>query len=338
MENHGRAPVLVTVAAARPAPDTPERWRSGSSRTWTWGTSTAWSRPRSVPARRATLRVLGYGEVTLVLGWPTASPRARRQAPAALPRRVRSSSATPSCSSATRATLRGRGVRVVPTERARATGRGRRPARLPGAAARAGERHAQPRAARGRRRDRGAALLETPSWTRVAERVDDRVGLDAQAANWAVDGEAARDCSTSPRRSCATPAAATGSTSTLFLSIYPWALRGGAGAGGPRGDGAVPRRRAPCSSTWPPTSSRSASTAGCPALLEAAAARRWRRRSPRREVRRYFVRDRRLWLLMQRLRRADRAWQRRVRRRPYPFLLPPPYRYGPPELPERKPA
>ena len=55
-------------------------------------------------------------------------------------------------------------------------------------------------------------------------------------------------------------------------------------------------------------------------------------------MRRYFARDRRLWLLMQRLRRADRAWQRRVRSRPYPFLLPPPYRYGPPELPESEPS
>ena len=51
-------------------------------------------------------------------------------------------------------------------------------------------------------------------------------------------------------------------------------------------------------------------------------------------MRRYFARDKRLWLLMQRLRRADRAWQRRVRRRAYPFLLPPPYHYGPQELPE----
>jgi hypothetical protein len=52
------------------------------------------------------------------------------------------------------------------------------------------------------------------------------------------------------------------------------------------------------------------------------------------EVRRYYARDKKLWLLMQWLRRADREWQRRVRHRPYPFLLPPPYHYGPQELPE----
>ncbi len=36
----------------------------------------------------------------------------------------------------------------------------------------------------------------------------------------------------------------------------------------------------------------------------------------------YYRGDARLWALLQRLRRADRWWQRTVRRRPYPFLLP----------------
>ncbi len=40
------------------------------------------------------------------------------------------------------------------------------------------------------------------------------------------------------------------------------------------------------------------------------------------EVRRYYARDARLWALLLGLRRADRWWQLRVRRRPYPFLLP----------------
>ena len=42
------------------------------------------------------------------------------------------------------------------------------------------------------------------------------------------------------------------------------------------------------------------------------------------EVRRHYVQDARTWHLLQRLRRLDRAWQRHVRRRPYPFLLPGP--------------
>lgn len=40
------------------------------------------------------------------------------------------------------------------------------------------------------------------------------------------------------------------------------------------------------------------------------------------EVRRYYHSDARLWALLLRVRRIDRAWQRRVRRRPYPVLLP----------------
>ena len=42
------------------------------------------------------------------------------------------------------------------------------------------------------------------------------------------------------------------------------------------------------------------------------------------EVRRHYAEDARTWRLLQRLRRFDRAWQRHVRRRPYPFLLPGP--------------
>lgn len=42
------------------------------------------------------------------------------------------------------------------------------------------------------------------------------------------------------------------------------------------------------------------------------------------EVSAYYRSDARMWELIQRLRQADRSWQRRVRRRPYPFLLPPP--------------
>jgi hypothetical protein len=42
------------------------------------------------------------------------------------------------------------------------------------------------------------------------------------------------------------------------------------------------------------------------------------------EVRHYYRRDARLWSLLQRARRVDRAWQRHVRRRAYPFLLPGP--------------
>lgn len=40
------------------------------------------------------------------------------------------------------------------------------------------------------------------------------------------------------------------------------------------------------------------------------------------EVARYYAGDARSWAFLQRLRQIDRFWQRKVRRRPYPFLLP----------------
>ena len=40
------------------------------------------------------------------------------------------------------------------------------------------------------------------------------------------------------------------------------------------------------------------------------------------DVRRYYRSDARLWAMLLRIRRVDRAWQLRVRHRPYPFLLP----------------
>jgi hypothetical protein len=40
------------------------------------------------------------------------------------------------------------------------------------------------------------------------------------------------------------------------------------------------------------------------------------------DVRRHYRRDARRWALLLAIRRLDRAWQRRVRRQPYPFLLP----------------
>ncbi|MFD9858994.1 DUF6206 family protein [Streptomyces alboflavus] len=42
------------------------------------------------------------------------------------------------------------------------------------------------------------------------------------------------------------------------------------------------------------------------------------------DVASYYRDDARMWELIQRLRAADRLWHRKIRRRPYPFLLPPP--------------
>jgi hypothetical protein len=40
------------------------------------------------------------------------------------------------------------------------------------------------------------------------------------------------------------------------------------------------------------------------------------------EIHRYYRSDARLWAVLLWIRRLDRAWQLRVRHRPYPFLLP----------------
>ena len=170
---------------------------------------------------------------------------------------------------------------------------------------------------------------------RVTGAVDARIGLDAQAANWAIDGESMElfDVSTPIMRD-----AGGGQELELepFLSIYPWALRG---VLAPVARSIMRGYHDPRAVLLDVASNmhKEELDRWVPALLHTA---NQRIESPitQFDVRRYFARDKRLWLLMQRLRRADRAWQRRVRHRPYPFLLPPPYRYGPLQLPERKAA
>ena len=182
---------------------------------------------------------------------------------------------------------------------------------------------------------RGAVWL-TRLAEHVARTVDDRIGLDAQAANWRVDGDdlACLDVSTPLMREAAHRAQEL--DLEPFLSIYPWGLRPALAR---VAQAVMAQYHDPRTvlldvasnlvkeelDRWLPTFLAAVNARVQPAITEA-------------EARRYFVRDRRLWLLMQRLRRADRAWQRRVRRRVYPFLLAPPYRYGPHRLPETKAA
>lgn len=274
------------------------------------------------------LRVLGYGEVTLVFGWPRERPEfAVKRLP---PFRDRPQLARyGDLLERYTAALRARGVRVVPTELRAAEPTGGSPRAY----------LVQPLVPRERQLnvllreaapERGAALLDTLV-EQVAMVVDRELGLDAQASNWAVEdsGIACFDLSTPLMRS---PDGSHGLDLELFLSIYPWALRA---VLVPVAHGVMAQYHDARTvlvdvasnlvkerlDRWLPTFLRATSARVSPPIEEG-------------EVRRYFARDKKLWLLMQRLRRADRAWQRRVRHRPYPFLLPPPYRYGPPELPE----
>jgi hypothetical protein len=287
---------------------------------------------RAIDAGEAgSLRVLGYGEITLVVGWPSERPElAVKRLP---PFRDRAQlDRYADLLERYLAALRGRGVRVVPTAlRVASTGRDRPRAYLV-------QPHV-PRAQqlntvlRGAPEELGAALLGRLA-EQVALVVDDDLGLDAQPSNWAVedDGLVCFDVSTPLLRG---PAGRHELELAPFLSIYPWALRG---ALRPVGRSVMSQYHDARTVLVDVASNlvKERLERWLPAFLAAASARV----SPpigAAEVRRYFARDKMLWLLMQRLRRADRVWQSRVRRRDYPFLLPPPYRYGPPELPESEP-
>ncbi len=274
------------------------------------------------------LRVMGYGEVTLVFGWPSERPEfaVKRMPP------FRDSAQLQRYGELLErytAALRDRGVRVLPTELRAASSSDGGPRAYLVQPFVPRERHLN-EFLRDATPESGAAVLDALAG-HVTAVVDEGLGLDAQASNWAVeDGRlACFDLSTPLMRS---PGGRHMLDLSLFLSIYPWALRGLLVPVAHRvmaqyhdartvlvdvASNLVKERL----DRWLPTFLKATAGRVGPPIEEG-------------EVRRYFARDRRLWLLMQRLRRADRAWQRRVRRRPYPFLLPPPYHYGPPELPE----
>jgi hypothetical protein len=154
----------------------------------------------------------------------------------------------------------------------------------------------------------------------VERAVGPELGLDGQMSNWAVAGGELiyLDVTTPMMRD---GAGAERLDTGLFLASLPWALRGPVRRfllGGilekyyqPRGVvlDALANLVKERLERW------------LPAFLEESNAR-VRPALSQEEVRRYYAADARTWALLQRLRRLDRAWQRRVRRRPYPFLLP----------------
>jgi hypothetical protein len=269
------------------------------------------------------LEVLGFGELTLVLAWPPGAPSVAVKRlptfddPGRLERYGRVLRAYIEA-------LETRGVRVLPTE-------------LQAVMAHAGVIHAylvQPLVPRADvlsvalahvTRAEGARLLDEVAAT-VCAAVDARVGLDAQAGNW-VRGEQGLACVDVSTPMLRGDDGREQLDVGLFLSAYPWALRPALRR--VAGD-LLAQYHDPRSVLVDVASNLVKEQLGDRVDdLLAAANRRVSPPIDREEVRRYFRSDRRLWLLMQRLRRADRAWQRRVRRRPYPFLLAPPYRYGP---------
>jgi len=159
----------------------------------------------------------------------------------------------------------------------------------------------------------------------VVAAVDDRVGVDAQLSNWVVEASGRLtylDVTTPLLRR---PDGSTELDIDLFLAPFPWAIRGAVRRFVV--PGLLARYHDPRSvlldvaanllkerlDPWLPAVVAAANRhlsgpAGAPLSVE--------------EVRHDYASDARQWEVLLRLRRADRWWQRTVRRRTYPFLLP----------------
>lgn len=275
------------------------------------------------------LRVLGYGEMTLVVGWPTEAPAlALKRLPPFSSRARLAAYATLVDDYA--GALRERGVGVVETELAviESPGGG-----LFGYLV-------QPMVPAERVLDAFLATAEEAAGRRHLEAIaravcaaaDERVGIDGQVANWALgdDGPLLFDLTTPLLRD---DGGRERIDASLFTSVYPWLVRG-----------ALRRFVAPgvMASFHDPRAILTDAASNLmrqnldrwvPVLLAAANARLDRPITPG-EVLRYYRGDTRLWSLTERLRRTDRWWQRRVRRRPYPMLLAPPGGIRPPRRAE----
>lgn len=262
------------------------------------------------------LRVLGYGEISLVIGWPSAQPEyaCKRLPPFA------SRAAADSYGEQFQRyldLLAERGVEPVPSSlQMHADGdtisayvvQPVLPAESLG-----------PEVLRRATPDPDHPLL-SGIVAAVAAVCDERTGLDAQVSNWSWDGSHLRYLDvTTPM--LFGPDGRPLLDLAVFLAAYPWALRGVLGrfvAPGVIGAYREPRNVLVDLAAnllkerlvdWLPAAVAAANRVARPAIEVA-------------EVERYYRSDARLWEVMLRLRRADRWWQRRIRRRPYPFLLP----------------
>ena len=263
------------------------------------------------------LEVVGYGEITLVVRWTVDG---RQVACKRLPGLAGDAafSAYRSCVTSYIARLAERGV-VVPETTVEAVPR--RDGTVTAYCVQAVlattsllPRHLQG-AGRGEVREVAAALVE-----RIAGCIDSRLGLDAQLSNWAWTDGGLRylDISTPFERD---DRGRESFDVELHLASVPWALRGAVRrfALGAILDKYYDRRGALLDLAGNLHKERLAQL--LPDVLEAAN-RVVEPPITAEEAERYYRDDARMWELLQRLRRADRWWQRTVRRRRYPFLLP----------------
>ncbi len=154
----------------------------------------------------------------------------------------------------------------------------------------------------------------------AADTITPRLGLDSQVSNWAlVEGELVYlDVTTPMMRDANGDERA---DPDIFVGSLPWILR-------------APSRRFLLESIlttyYEPRSAMvdmlgNLVKEGLASIIPAGIAAANATCSPpitEGEVRSFYRRDARLWGLLQRVRRIDRGWQRHVRRRTYPYLLP----------------
>lgn len=263
------------------------------------------------------LDVLGYGEISFVLGWPGPEGRlACKRLP--LFETPEALDAYERCLTLYVERLAERGTTVVASRLVTVSKAGGRiaaycvqPALPPQAMAPWRLARAEP--------DEGRGVLGRIV-DRIGSTVGDGLGLDGQLSNWAVAGDDVVYFDVT------TPMMRDGEgnellDTDLFLAALPWLLRG------------VVRRfllRGILDTFYDPRGvvvdlagnlHKEGLAGWVPPLVEEAD-RRLGLGITEEEVRRYYVRDARVWAALQRARRLDRRWQRSVRRRPYPFLVP----------------
>ena len=263
------------------------------------------------------LEILGYGEISTVVAWPTGSgPQCAKRLPL-FPDRA-AFEAYAACVATYLERLAAAGIEPLPTEVQGLDRPG-------GAVAGYCVQRVQPAGALLHRalgelpRDAAVGVFED-LLDLVEHTVSPRLGLDGQVSNWVLEGRRLLylDVSTPLMRDGEGREAL---DVELFLASLPWALRG------------VVRRflLARILGTYYRARSVILDLLGnlhkerldhlVEPFLERANARLEPPITPN-EVLAYYREDARMWELLQRLRRLDRAWQRKVRGRTYPFLLP----------------
>jgi hypothetical protein len=275
------------------------------------------------------LRVLGHGEISLVVGWPTDEPVVACKRLPVFPSTT-DAEAYADVFSRYIAELEQRGLKVVPSSLTflapapdgRRVGYVVQPVLPSGSLG--------PDILRATEPDPEHPLL-TAVVAAVIGAVDERTGLDAQISNWAMPDGAVQYLDVT------TPILYGDGGLELDVDMtiasYPAVLRPAL-----RRFVAPPVVAAYCDPRTvlldlAANLHKERLAAWVPAVLEVAdrelrvaTAASTSRPITRDEVDRYYRSNARLWEVMLRLRQADRWWQRRIRRRVYPFLLPGPTR------------